>query len=328
MRMLRDLGRGFWGIIAIAASLAPTFSHAENGLMVLQRMAHASRQLTYEGVFVYRSANQMETCRIAHTSVEGRELERIEVLDNSPREIIRNGEEITSFFPIEKRLIVENRSTHRQFPALLPAGLSRLQDNYSIRSAGQGRVADIDSRIIILEPHDNLRYRHEFWLDNNSGLLLRSAVLDERGETLDSFSFTQISIGSALSPQALKPRFPTEGLQVQKITATEIVPEDLGWVFHKKIPGFRRIYSMKRQSGSRKPTVHILFSDGVATISVFIEPRTTAEEGEQSRSVILSSMGALNVYHRYTPQHYLVVMGEVPVLALKQLGDGIEWRKH
>ncbi len=328
MRLLRDQGRGFFAIIAaVAASLAPTFAQAENNLMALQRMAQASRQLTYEGVFVYRNADRMETSRIAHTWVDGRDLERIEVLDGSPREMIRNGDEITSFFPIEKRLIVETRATHRQFPALLPAGLSRLQDSYSIRSIGQGRVAGINSRVIILEPRDNLRYGHEFWLDNASGLLLRAVVLGGHGETLDSLSFTQIAIGGTLPPQALKPRFPNEGLQVQKITTTEIVPEDLGWVFHKKIPGFRRINSMKRQSGSGKPALHILFSDGVATISAFIEPRANPEEGEQSSPAVLSSMGALNVYHRHTPQHYLVVMGEVPALALKQLGDGIEWRK-
>lgn len=328
MRFLHARGGCRFAVIAIAAVLlAPTFAQAENSLMALQRMAQASRQLTYEGVFVYRSADRMETSRIAHTWMDGRDVERIEVLDGSPREMIRNGDEITSFFPIEKRLIVETRSTHRQFPALLPAGLSRLQDNYSIRSAGQGRVAGINSRVIVLEPRDNLRYGHEFWLDNASGLLLRAVVLGGHGETLDSFSFTQIAIGGLLPRQLLKPRFPNEGLQVQKITTTEIVPEDLGWVFHKKIPGFRRINAMKRQSGSGQPALHILFSDGVATISAFIEPRANPEDGEKTSPAVLSSMGALNVYHRHTQQHYLVVMGEVPALALKQLGDGIEWRK-
>ena len=329
MRLLRDQGNCFfWTVIAtVAVSLAPTFAQAENNLMALQRMAQASRQLTYEGVFVYRSADRMETSHIAHTWADGRDLERIEVLDGSPREMIRNGDEITSFFPIEKRLIVETRSAHRQFPTLLPAGLSHLQDNYSIRSSGQGRVAGLNSRVIVLEPRDKLRYGHEFWLDNASGLLLRAVILGGQGETLDSFSFTQITIGGALSPQALKPRFPSEGLQIQKITTTEIVPEDLGWIFHKNIPGFRRINAMKRDSGSGKPALHILFSDGVATISAFIEPRAHPEESEENSPAVLSSMGALNVYHRHTSQYYLVVMGEVPSLALKQLGDGIEWKK-
>lgn len=312
-------------VCCLAALLAPTFAHAENSLMALQRMAQASRQLTYEGIFVYRSADRMETSRIAHTWADGRDLERIEVLDDSPREMIRNGDETTSFFSNEKRLIVETRSTRHQFPALLPAGLSRLQDYYLIRPMGQGRVAGVDSRVIVLEPRDNLRYGHEFWLDTASGLLLRAAVLGGHGETLDSFSFTQVTIGGPLPRQALKPSFPTEGLQVQKVITTEIVPEDLGWVFHKNIPGFRRINAMKRQSGSGQPALHILFSDGVATISAFIGPRTNVGEAESSSPAVLSSMGALNVYHRQLNKYFLVVMGEVPVLALKQLGDGIEW---
>jgi negative regulator of sigma E activity len=36
-------------------------------------------------------------------------------------------------------------------------------------------------------------------------------------------------------------------------------------------------------------------------------------------------MGALNVYHREVHGHMVVVMGEVPVLSLKQFGDGIVW---
>lgn len=311
-------------VVAAAVLLAPTFTHAEDGLMALRRMAQASRQLTYEGVFVYRNADRMETSRIAHTWADGRDLERIEVLDGSPREMIRNGDETTCFFSNENRLIVETRSALRQFPALLPAGLSRLPDYYSIRSVGQGRVAGVDSHVITLEPRDNLRYGHQFWLDNTSGLLLRAVVLGGHGEMLESFSFTQIAIGGPLSHQALKPRFPAEGLQIQKITTTNIVPEDLGWIFNKNLPGFRRINAMKRQSGSGQPTLHILFSDGIATISVFIESRADAGEIESSSPAVLSSMGALNVYHRQNNQYFLVVIGEVPALALKQLGDGIE----
>ncbi len=134
----------FFGVL-----LAPTFSQAEDGLSglgLLQRMSQASRQLTYSGTFVYRGSNHMETSSIAHALLDGREQERIEVLDGSPREVIRDGNEVKCFFPEDNRVIVENRIAQRRFPALLPAGLGNLQDHYLIRTGGNGRIAGMTSR--------------------------------------------------------------------------------------------------------------------------------------------------------------------------------------
>ncbi len=320
------LAGAYLGFIAVL--LAPTFARADDGMPFLQRMAQATKQLTYEGTFVYHSGNRMETSRIAHTWVDGRDLERIEVLDGSPREVIRDGDETTCFLPDEKRLIVETRSARHRFPALLPAGLGSLPDYYSIRHGGQGRVAGIDSRVLLLEPRDNLRYGHEFWMDVASGLLLKATILGERGEMLESFSFTQVTIGGSLERNALKPRFSREHVQVQRINATETVPEDMGWVFRTALPGFRRITAMKRHSGPGQPaSLHILFSDGVASISAFIEPRSAASKAEAGGPPVLSSLGPINVYHRQLDGYLLVVMGEVPAVSVKQLGDGIEWKK-
>lgn len=318
------------GFTLFTVLLAPTFARADdNSLLLLQRMAQATKQLTYAGTFVYQSGSRMETSRIAHTWVDGRDLEHIEVLDGSPRETIRNGDETTCFLPDEKRLIVETRAVRHRFPALLPTGLGSLPDYYLIRRGSQGRVAGIDSRVIEIEPRDNLRYGYRLWVDVGSGLLLKSALLGEHGEVLELFSFTQINIGSPLERDALKPRFAGEDIQVQKINATEIVPEDLGWIFHTGLPGFRRITAMKRQSAAgRAPGLHILFSDGVASISAFIEPRNPSARPEGRSLILLSSFGSINVYQRQMDDYLLVVMGEVPVAAVKLLGDGIEWKKR
>lgn len=317
------------GFTLIAVLLAPTFARADdNSLLLLQRMAQAAKHLTYAGTFVYQSGGRIETSHIAHTWADGRDMEHIEVLDGSPRETLRKGEETTCFLPDEKRLIIETRAAQHRFPALLPAGLGSLPDYYLISRSGQGRVAGLDSQIVVIKPRDNLRYGYRLWMDGASGLLLKSTILDERGEALELFSFTQVNIGQPLERDALKPRFAGDDLQVQKITATEIVPEDLGWVFHTTLPGFRRISAMKRQStGGRPSSLHILFSDGVASISAFIEPRNPAGRMAGQALSIISSYGPINVYHRQMDDYLLVVMGEAPAAAVKLLGDGIEWKK-
>ncbi|MDP1635273.1 MAG: sigma-E factor regulatory protein RseB domain-containing protein, partial [Gallionellaceae bacterium] len=104
---------------------------AEEGLALLQRIAQGSRQLTYSGTFVYRSGDKVDISRIAHSVIEGREIERIEALDGSPREVLRSGSEVKCFFPEENLLIIENRSNQRGFPALLPAGLGGVPEHYA-----------------------------------------------------------------------------------------------------------------------------------------------------------------------------------------------------
>ena len=311
-----------WPIL-FAVSLVPTLALAEDGLALLQRIAEGSRQLTYSGTFVYRSGGRVDTSRIAHSLSDGLEVERIEAMDGSPREVLRAGNEVKCFFPEEKLVIIENRSSQRGFPALLPAGLGNLPEHYAIRSGGLGRVAGLKSRAVLLEPRDYLRYGHELWMDAASGLLLKANMVGERGETLESFAFTQVKIGGPLEREALKPRFDSERVRVQQVRATETKPEDMGWNFRTLLPGFRKVAAMKRQTAPENPeSLHVVFSDGLASISVFIEPGGSAGETET-----VSTAGPVSVYRRQLGEHRLVVMGEVPALAVKRLGDGIERRK-
>jgi sigma-E factor negative regulatory protein RseB len=312
-----------WLVWLLAMLLAPTAAWAEDGLALLQRIAQGSRQLTYSGTFVYRSGGKVDTSRIAHSLTDGLEVERIEALDGSPREVLRAGSEVKCFFPEEKLVIIENRSSQHGFPALLPVGLGHLPEHYVIRIGGQGRVAGMQSRAVLLEPRDNLRYGHEFWMDAASGLLLKANLVGEHGETLESFAFTQVTIGGPLENGALKPHFDGEHVRVQQVRATEMKPDDMDWSFRNLLPGFRKVAAMKRQiSPESLESLHLVFSDGLASISVFIEPGGSAGE-----TGTVSAVGPVNVYRRQSGEYRLVVMGEVPVLAVKRLGDGIERRR-
>jgi len=310
-------------LVLMAVLLAPTPVLAEDGLTLLQRIAQGSRQLTYSGTFVYRSGGSVDTSHIAHSVVNGIELERIEALDGSPREVTRAGSEVKCFLPEEKLVIIENRSSQRRFPALLPAGLGTLPEFYDIRGGEQGRVAGVTSRAVFLQPRDELRYGHEFWMDVASGLLLKANLLGARGETLESFAFTQIKIGGPLEHEALKARFDSERVRVQQVRATELKAEDMGWVFRSMLPGFRRVATMKRQTAPENPeSLHVVFSDGLASISVFIEPGGSAGE-----AAAVSAVGPVNVYRRQSGEYRLIVMGEVPALAVRLLGEGIERKR-
>ena len=307
------------GLLAPLLATGPALG--EDGLALLHRIAQGSRQLSYSGVFVYRSGGRADTSRIAHSVSDGVEVERIEALDGSPREVLRAGSEVRCFFPEEKLLIIESRPSQRGFPSLLPAGLGSLPEHYAIHGGNSGRVAGMKSRAVLLKPLDEWRYGHEFWMDTASGLLLKATLLGPRGEALESFAFTQVKIGGPLERGALKPGFDLAQVRVQQVHTTELRPDDTGWNFRTLLPGFRKTAAMKRKATESNESLHVVFSDGLASISVFIEPGGPVGEPEAT-----ATLGPVNVFRRQIEGYRVVVMGEVPAIAVRRLGEGIERR--
>ncbi len=312
---------GFRSALLVLFGVLPTAvpAWADDGLALLNRMAQGSRALTYSGTFVYRSGSKVDTSRIVRSMTNGVEIEKIEALDGSPREVYRVGSDVKCFFPEEKLLIIESRSKQREFPALLPTGLGSLPEHYAIRTGGLGRVAGITSRAVLLEPRDEFRYGHEFWMDVASGLLLKANLVGPNGEALESFAFTHVKIGGPLEHGALKPGFDSERVRVQQVRTVELKPDDIGWSF-RSLPGFRKVAAMRRQAVPDKPeSVHVVFSDGLASISVFIEPGGSAGDAQAQATV-----GPVSVFRRQVGDYRVVVMGEVPAVAVRRLAEGME----
>lgn len=317
----------FLFLMSVALAFPAAAQAQKDAMYWLQRVATAAQKLNYSGTFVYQSGSRTETSRIAHRVEGGREVERIEALDGSPREVIRNDDEVKCFLPEDRLLIIERRSPRRAFPALLPTGFGALSDHYVLRKGPAGRVAGLESQVIVVEPKDEFRYGHQFWIDSQSGLLLKAVLLDERGEVLETFSFTEIRIGGPVAPETLASRFDksTAEWQVRHARANEARSESSGWILRSPLPGFRKVSEMKRQSGAGEPEgTHMVFSDGLAAVSVFID---TLPPGKASPQTGRFSLGAINVHKRIVGEHLLVVMGDVPPVALKRIADGIEPRR-
>ena len=309
--------RAWLALLAVSPGL--TFAAADDGAALLGKIATATRQLTYSGVFVYRNGVREETSRIAHAFESGRQRERIEVLDGSPREVVREGQEVKCFLPEEKLLIVERQSGRRSFPSVLPSSLGNLTEYYLVRRGDVGRVAGVDAQALLLEPRDGYRYAHEMWVEPGSGLLLKASLIGEKGETLESFAFTQVKIGGPLEPGALTPRFEEDKVRVRKSDADDVRDADMAWGFRQVPPGFRKLNAMKRRSGG-KESLHVVFSDGIAAISVFLEPAA------EKPATGVTQVGPINIYRRVIEAHQAIVMGEVPISAVRMLGEGIERR--
>lgn len=294
----------------------------------LQRIAAAAQKLNFTGTFSYQSGGNAETSRITHIADATGEHERIEVLDGSMRELVRTNDEVKCFLPEEKVVIVESRRHYKTFPALLPSPVSGLEDFYQIRKGEIARVAGFDSQLIVLEPRDAFRYGHLLWAELESGLLLKARTVNERNEQVEQFAFSQVQIGGRIDREALRPKSSVSNSdwRVQNARAVRARTAAGEWTFRAVVPGFKVSADMKRSAArAGQETTHVVFSDGLASISVFIEPAAEAAAAIDGGTF---SVGAINGYKRFVGKHQVIVLGEVPQATLMRLADGIEARKR
>lgn len=310
--------------LALVGALAQSPVTAEvlpDPLSWLGRIAMAGQRLNYQGTFTYLSGSHTETSRIVHRVQAGSEHERIEVLDGTPREVLRSGDEVRSVFPEQKTVIFDQPGSHRPFPSRLPAALAGITGNYRVLRGEPARIAGHETQAVVLEPKDDLRHGHVLWADAHSGLLLKSRMVDERGELVEQFAFSEVSIGGEIDQQHLKSRYtPQSDWHIVNAQASRLPRARLGWAPATPLPGYNLVSVMQRQIGrERGEVVHMVFSDGLATISVFIEPF----EGGSTAPVAQAS-GAIRLYKRMYKGHLITALGEVPARALQRLADSIE----
>lgn len=313
-------------VVALCAVLAQLPVRAEplsDSLSWLGRIADAGQKLNYVGTFTYQSRGTSETSRIAHRMDATGEYERLEVLDGSPREVIRAGNEVRCVLPEQKTIIIDQPTGRRAFPARLPTSFANLAESYRIRKGDPGRVAGYEVQSIVLEPRDDLRYGHVLWADAQSGLLLKSRMVDERGDVIEQFAFNDVHIGGEIGAEQLKSRFQRNGdWRVVNARGSEIPKGEGGWTLRSPLPGYALMSVMRRPVGrERGEAIHMVYSDGLAAISVFIEPLPA--QGPSPAATAVAS-GAINIYKRTLDGHLVTALGEVPARAVQRLADGIE----
>lgn len=292
----------------------------------LKSMVLAAHQMDYSGVFVYQSGGHVEMSRITHVADKDGEHERLEGVGDSKRELIRDNDQVWLYTDGHK-VRVENRQIKRAFPALLPEQLSLLKENYSISKAEEDEVAGYHAHAVVFLPRDNLRYARKMWAQSDSGLLLKAVVLDDRGYVIEQYAFMQLNIGSKIDRKWIVPdkssaKAIAQELHLSPLPKVELLEESCGWQVDALPPGFKKILEMRRPfRGSKEQVIQMVFSDGLAGISVFI---AKAQDTSYSHSG-LSGHGAAHVYNRIVGDHLVTVVGEVPSRTVIQVGDSVRY---
>jgi sigma-E factor negative regulatory protein RseB len=308
------------GRAALLLCALATAAHAQSpeSLAWLKKIQEATRNLSYSGTFVYQQGKQSETSRI--TRLASADVEKLEVLDGLPRELVRSKDTVRCYLPQAKVVKVEQRTPDRTFPALLPERITALARYYDIALGETRRIAGFECQSVNLTPKDDLRYGYHLYADRASGMLIGAVTVDSTGNQIEQFMFTQLAIGN-VTPDMVKPRQTAAGWRVED---AEAAPTTLaGWTMKPELPGFHKVVELKRRMES-KPVGHVVFSDGLAAVSVFIEPLEGRREPPRTG---LSSLGAIHIYTREVANHMVTVVGEAPAASVQRIGNAVEYRR-
>jgi len=297
----------------------------------LIRMIQSSPQkLNYSGTFVYQQANQIRTSKITHHIDANGELEKLEILDGNSREYIRKNDEVSCYLPDSKTIQVEKDVTQEVFPALLAQHAQQLPEFYTFKKGELNRVAGLECQTYVLTPKDANRYGYRLCTEKQSGLLLRAQTINNHDEVIEQIAFTELKLGD-VEKGKLKPSFQNlSQWHIENLTMQSNI--NSGWIVKLLPVGFIKIKEMKRiisappSSGTGKKTaashqvIQMIFSDGMAAISVFIEPNM------EHRTEGSLQQGAMTIMTKRQGDYWLTVVGEVPTNAIRQVMNSIEFK--
>lgn len=296
---------------------------ADSADMWLSKMQKAIHSLNYTGTYVYLHRGQIETMQIIH-AVDGEgEKERLLSLNGEAREILRDSNSVTCILPADRSIVVGKLKAGSGLPTLLPENILQLGEVYEIQLIGKDRIAAYPALILSIQPKDKMRYGYRIWLEEVSGMLLRSDMIDPQGQVMEQMMFTEINLQSPVSLAMLKPTVPHDGfVKIESAShAANEVPMKTAWRFHEMPKGFKVTSQTRKTMPMKKHKVeHIVLSDGLATISVYIE-KSDVENTLQGAS----SMGGVNAYGLAKDGYQVTVMGEAPKETIKHIADSLAY---
>jgi sigma-E factor negative regulatory protein RseB len=285
----------------------------------LERMTTAMSQLSYQGTFVYARDGAIETMRITHLTDETGVRERMYSVSGPHREVIRDRKGVRCILEDYSAVVEDQVLASSYFPELPLSVIDGDASGYQLEFGGTARIAGQTARRVSISPNDKFRYGYDFWLEEQTGLLLKWVLLDDRHKPLAKLMFTDFAMGSAIDldevesssdPQAFV-EMKTFGLK--KASVSQSKPR---WQPAKLPPGFQ-LTSHNRTSGADGLYEHMVYSDGLAAVSVYVEQRHAESAVKQG----INQLGTNNAYIRTQGDLQITVIGEVPAVTVKSIAN-------
>ena len=299
----------------------------------LLRMHEASTNQSYIGVFVVSAGGNMSSAKIWHMCEGKQQVERVEILTGAPRSIFRHNNQVVTFLSDHKVARSEKRESLGLFSELFKSADSRITDFYKFRQEGIERVAGVDADIVTLVPKDNLRFGYRVWTERQNGLVVKLQTLDADGSVLEQAAFSELQLDAPVkTDKILQMMGRTDGYRVEKPVLVKTSASAEGWELKTPVAGFNPMSCYRRPVSATSPTassvpgegqLQWIFSDGLASVSIFAEPLDRQRHIRESSL----SLGATQTMTKQLDPYWITLVGEVPLATLKLFASGLERKK-
>ena len=311
-------------VLSIVAVTAFGQEAADDVRTWLDRMSTAVEQLNYHGTFVHVLDGNSERLVIAHRFADGVVQEKISASGDAGREILRTVDVVRSVFP-ERRLVVIEEPQGSSIP--LASSLSytdELEHYYQMATFSKGSVADRETQVVSIRARDEYRYGYLLWLDLETALPLKIQVRDEDGAVIESILFTEISVLESIPDFVVAPSINVEGFNWKRPVKAEFKSTGSEFWGATRLPtGFRlSISQQSRLAGSKYPVQHLVYTDGLATVSVFVAPPQFDSDMPDG----FTRFGSTNAYSLKIDGHPATAIGEVPGLTVQGIATSLDAR--
>ena len=284
----------------------------------LNRMAAVVHSISYEGTVIRIHGSNVEALKVVHTVENGVVQEKVVAQEGSSLEIIRNGNEVHRILPDRRSVLVEEWDDKPTLFSTLPSSDVRFGSEYDVSIVRKERVAGRETIMLAIRAHDGYRYGHRIWLDTETAFPLQTQLISD-GEAIDQVKFAEIRLNQEIHASALEPSVSTEHFTwLRQSTGHEGSTVKTDWNSESLPSGFRAVSIHEDTMASSEEVVtHILFSDGLANVSVFIAARSGELQAGPAR------LGGSNAYSVEYGDFEITAIGEVPAMTVEQIATSM-----
>jgi sigma-E factor negative regulatory protein RseB len=301
----------------------------------LEKMNHALATRNYDGTFFHLSEGRVETMRVVHRVKAGRVTERLQSLDGSGREFVRNNDELTCYLPDQRTVLVEPRQDRGPFLGSLPQFDASVNDFYRIEALPSTHILGRPARVIAVNPRDQFRFGYRLWLDEKTAMPLKTQLCDSSGRVLEQIFFARLDMPENIPDSDLAPTVRTDGMRwVRQGAASESASAALSAYRASQLPpGFRlTVQGAQTLGGASVPASHLVYSDGLATVSVFVEAPPPAQGATAASDAVpteppmqgLARVGSGFAFSTVIQGHQVTAVGEVPAQTVEFIAHSVK----
>jgi len=287
----------------------------------LRHMSAAVQSTSYEGTVIRIKDGKAEALKVVHTIKDGVIMEKVVAQEGNGLEIIRHGNEVHCILPDRKSVLVEEWDDQSTLFSTLPSSEIRFGNEYDVAIVRKERIAGREAILLAIRPHDGFRYGHRIWLDTETSFPLQAQLISD-GSAIEQVKFAEITLNHEIHASALEPSYSTEHFTwLRRPSGHAGTVVEASWVSDELPAGFRVVSAHEEtMEGTDEAVTHILYSDGMANVSVFIAANSGKLAAGSAR------VGGSNSYGVEHGDYEITAIGEVPALTVEQIATSM--RRH